>query len=415
MLNKDFLIKKFRLEKYRIDLRRFKEFSQGEGISFILLFISSFILNKSLPKSGLGEFSYYSNLILFLYPLFSLNLADGYNRFLSGENFDRLLVVRLVRKLSIAATFIMFTVIYLLSSSLEISSLAFIIIYYERLNYYRARILTKVYRKLKVFHALVVLFGVLYLLHFNIVNFLSALLVYGISYIIVSAFGFLLDKEKNEGSRRGKEVLTLSKILKYTVPVMCSSMVLWLLNFSDQHFIRIYYSPTQLGEYSISYRALNILRMVTGFFLIYWPILYFREAEQKNFKKLFNIRKIFMGLIILITIVSIIFSDFLYLLIGAGKYIEFTIYFKVLIISELFRIIAGIFMTYRSFKLETYYNLFIVLFVSLVNILLNYLFLETSGIIFAAYSTLIATFLYFLLAVVFSSIPERKFYLRNKS
>tara|TARA_B100001059_G_C17755029_1_gene539398 strand:+ start:63 stop:431 length:369 start_codon:yes stop_codon:yes gene_type:complete len=122
-----------------------------------------------------------------------------------------------------------------------------------------------------------------------------------------------------------------------------------------------------------------------------------------------------MGLIILITIVSIIFSDFLYLLIGAGKYIEFTIYFKVLIISELFRIIAGIFMTYRSFKLETYYNLFIVLFVSLVNILLNYLFLETSGIIFAAYSTLIATFLYFLLAVVFSSIPERKFYLRNKS
>ena len=394
------------------DIKNFSRFSYGEIIGFVSLYLVSFLINKKLSEEQLGAFSYNYNLILFIYPIFSLNIFENYLRFLSKKEINKDNLKKTIKKVALLSTLVLFICISFFFGEIKSAFLSFIILYNERLYYFRGTVKTTLYSLLKVLSSSLILIFVLTSIWLDSLNYSNIIFCYGLSYLISTIVGHVItSKEKNESIGNNVQ---LSVLAKYSLPIVGTSIVTWLLNFSDLYFIEYFYSLKEVGEYAISNRALNIIRIITGLFLVYWPIIYFREFDCKNYLKAQKIRIVYIVILAIFSIITIYFSTIIYIATGASKYLNYTSYFKLLTIAEFFRIVAGLFLTYRSFRIQTYYNLFSIIFVAIFNIILNILFLKTFGVIFAAYSTLIATLLYFLISIFVSLLPEYKYARQNR-
>jgi len=390
------------------DFKLFKKFSSGELISFILLYLISFLLNSRFTQQDLGKFSYFYNLLLLIYPFCALNFFEAYLIYFSKADVDQERLVRIIRRTSIIGTILMFIGVFIFTNNIALASLAFIITYNERVYFFRGKLLTKEYKLLKIMSSSLCLIFILLLIFFKNLTFDLAIASYGISYLISAIVGYVVLLSDSD-LIKGSTDIKFKEIAYYTIPIMATSIITWVITFSDQYFIQRYYTYGQLAEYSIGNRALNVIRVFTGFFLVYWPMFYFQEFGAKRYSKIKKTRILFISIIALLSIFLIVFGKIIYILLGAGKYIPFLFYFNILIVAEFFRIVAGIFMTFRSFKLQSYYSLIVVAIVGLFNVTINYFFIKTQGIAFAAWSTLFSMVLYFILSLFFGFYPEMKF------
>lgn len=397
------------------ETKYFALFAIGGAIQFIFGYVLTFVSNYTLNSSQMGQFSYYFNLSNFIVNAVSLGLYASYIRII-GEGFDNAL-----RKLVLCCYTVIAILYSIICFALELYFMipfVFLLFFNERQYYYRSKENTKYYLLGQILRGVSLILIIFLLFIFEKISFKNLILAVGISYFCSSVvFFFNNSTVKREGDLEKFSLSFLNdidfkKVLNISIPTYMTSIATWLLLFSDQYIIKLYYSFEDLGPYSVAVRLIVFLQIVSSLFLLYYPKFYFKSLKASDFSKIKLVRRAFYIVFFILVLFLITFRDYLYYVLGASKFVEFSYFFIYLVIAEMFRILASINLTYLSFIYKTKYTTYTIIFVSLVNILLNFLFIEKFGIIFAAYSTLLSCFVFFVISFIIS-IKKERFYMRS--
>lgn len=386
--------------------KNFKDFFIGGVIAILIGYLGNYLINKNLSRENLGQFSYYYNLMTLLTGLVSLNIFQAYLRF-NNDVKIRNLLKSIVLKFSIITSIFLFIISYLIFQNFYIASFSFLILFNERIYFFRSLKQILKMNILKYTSSIILIICLLSFVSFTKLTFEKALLSYGIGYFIVFLFGLLLDRKGEDLYKTETENnLDLKYILKYTTPIALSTVVTWILSVSDQVILKEFVSLTNLGNFAIGYRIIVVIRIFTSLFLLYYPMLYFEEADKNNYGTINKIRFLFILILFIVTVTLIVFRKYIYILMGANQYLDFTHIFILLAIAEFLRIISGLFLTFRAYKLQTWYSTIAVGISAGISVILNLIFIPKFGIIAAAYVQVAASSIYLLITFFLAVKPE---------
>lgn len=389
----------------------FKGFITGGIIAIILGYIGNYVINKNLSKEDLGLFSYYYNLLTLLTAIFSLNIYTSYLRF-NTNKYNKFQLKRNVKSVSIIATLALGIVIYMISQNILITLFSFLILFNERTYFFRSEKDILKMNSIKYISSIVLVIGLLFQIKVSNLTFDKALFSYGIGYIISVVLGIFFENriKDNKTIENNAESINIKKLLRYSIPVSLTVVVTWISHVSDQIIMKESLSLTELGTYAISYRIIIVIQIFTSLFLLYYPMLYFEEADKRNYSLIKKIRNIFIIILLLLTIALIFGRKYVYIILGASQYLSYTNIFVYLVIAEFMRIVAGLFLTFRSYTLQTWYSLIAIGIPSIIQVIMNIIFIPKYGIYFAATMQVMSALIYFFLTFALVVIPERRYF-----
>ena len=174
--------------------KNFKGFIFGGIISIILGYIGNFLINKNLSKDDMGLFSYYYNLFGLLTTVFSINIYSTYLRFNTGK-FNLTQLKNNVRLISVLATAILSTVIFIITKNILITTYSFLILFNERIYFLRSEKKIRQMNGIRYLSSSVLIVGLIYFVKLNKLTFDIALLCYGFGYIISVIIGWLIERK----------------------------------------------------------------------------------------------------------------------------------------------------------------------------------------------------------------------------
>jgi hypothetical protein len=385
--------------RYFID---FIVFGIGFFMSTGIALCISKIVNKNMTKEELGLYNYNKSLLEFAAYASSLLLYRGYLRFnITGNNISLFNKVKFVN--FIAFVFLEILAYYLTRSYWALL-FPFFIFYEERLYFFRSLMIVKKVNFLKISSSLLSLSLLLIFLHFNFIEPNFVLFAYGLGFILALLFYFNKKKIKKDF-----EIITWRKILFYSLPGLGAVIVRLSLDVSSQYLIKSEFDLIELSKYAIATRVLLSIKLFSSLLMMFFPILYFREIKIKNINFINRTRIMSLSLMLLIVILSIIFRNQIYWLMGASDYMEYSYMYSFLVISEFFFVIAGLWGIYLSYALKTHVTLLIYLLGAVFNIIILGLFLPLYGIIVAPLSILTTNIFMATLMFIVSFRMERKF------
>jgi O-antigen/teichoic acid export membrane protein len=389
--------------------RNFKGFIIGGVIAIILGYCANYLINNNLSREDLGLFSYYANMMRLFSPIASLSLFQAYLRF-NNETSNIAQLKRNVQLGSVVSALLLFVFTYIIYDNLYISMYSFIILFNERIFFFRSSKNITRLNLLKYTSYIVIIICLAIYLYFDDITYDKVIAAYGISYFSVFVIGSFIEGKQEPVEADTKKSINLSKILRFSVPITFTTIVTWFARVSDQMIIKEFLPLVDLGNYAVSYRIVTVIQLFTSLFLLYYPLVYFDEAEKNNYGLIRRIRGLFILILLIVTIALIFTRKYVYIFMGADKYLDFTYIFILIIIAEFLRIIAGLFLTFRAYTLENWYGTVVVGISALLSLTLNILFIPRYGILFAAWTQIISAFVYFLLTYFIAIRPERTFF-----
>lgn len=377
----------------------------GTAFSIVLSFITTFILNKNLNAEQLGQYYYVLSVANFLFPLLSLSLYATYLRF--ETMYDSYLLERFVIKSSLISCIVFSVFLFVIFEDIYYAFYSFIILFSERLYLLRSQ--NKIYEYNIVNNAQKLL---LLILVFHFVDDLSSAVVVfysGISYMTISLLVWLFRNNKIELKSKGTQEISYKTILRFGFTTSVIALVSWVSTLSDQLVIKYYLGYEALAPYAVANRMVATVALLAGIFISYYPVFYYREMDNKNKQTIALFQKGFIAALLLVSLVFIQAREFVYYAFGAEKYVETSMLLTVLIIGDVLRLIASVFMTFRTYKLQQKVILICLFSVSVLNFILNIILVPTYGVIAAAWTTLVTYSIYLLISYFVSYRPEKNF------
>ena len=365
-------------------LKELLRFSIGYFISGFFSLLTMVLVNKSLLPVQMGEYAYLKSILDLLVTVLGLNLYDSYLRFNSIK--CNVGLVKKVQAILFLSLIVFMIVIYCLTNDFFCIIYSAALLFNERVYFFRSIIATKKLNIVRITQSATTLLivAVFYLLEKRL-TWDIVLVSYGIGYLLSSCFYFR--KEKME-VMAGDELIPFKTVLRYCLPGVFLLIVNWVLNLSSQVFIKEAFSLEELADYAIAQRGLLAINLFSGLFLLFFPSIYFKEMDKKNYNLVFKFRKMISFVVLFFILLIALFSKELYFLMGASHYEGTVIYFRLLLVGEFIRIISNFYGLYLSLRLKVITSMFIWASGAILNVVLLSFFLKEYGVIFAAYSSI---------------------------
>lgn len=184
-----------------------------------------------------------------------------------------------------------------------------------------------------------------------------------------------------------------STLFNFGFPLVFSMAGWLLLNSADRYFLAYYRDLTEVGLYSLGYRAGMIVQIgvVTPFQLAWGPFVFSQVAKNKDIATQ-NFSRVFTYLILIFCFVGlglVVFSKPIIQILGSGKFQEASSVIPYVVLAYLFN---GVYYWAASFfhLMNKNKQLSAIVFLMAgVNLLLNWLWIPELGWVGAAWSTVI--------------------------
>ena len=384
-------------------LRDFVRFSFGFFISAFLSLITVSLVNSLLGPEELGRYSYLKSIFDLAFGILSLNIYSSYLRFnTKGDNVSLKLIVQ---RIVLISSLLLLGIIYYYSKSLLAIFYCLVIVFNERVYYFRSLMNIRKLNIARIIPAFMTLLVIAFLGFYSNISSNYIFFAYGVGYSIV----FFLFRKTNS-IKIVNVSISSNEVFRYSIPIAALVIVDWVLNLSAQILIKQYFDYVELASYAIAQRALLAVKLFSGLFLMFYPMIYFKEVEKGNFSFVIKSRLLIIILLLLLCVFIFLGSKYIYIVMGASKYLEHIYLFKILLIAEFFKVVASFYGLYLSYSLKTLTSLIILAVGAGLNILLLFLFLKDYGVIFAAFSTLLSMIFIFILMFFFSMREEKKYF-----
>lgn len=183
----------------------------------------------------------------------------------------------------------------------------------------------------------------------------------------------------------------ISKIIKYSIPMIPNSLSWWIVNVSDRTIISFFLGVSFNGIYTISCKFSNIINSIFSIFNMSWQetaTLHINDKDKENFFSdiINNLLNLFSTFSILILVILPIF----YNLIIGNDYVSSYNYIPILLYANswnvLIGLIGGIYIALKKTKEianTTIYS-------AVLNIIINLLLIKFIGLYAACISTLLS-------------------------
>ena len=208
----------------------------------------------------------------------------------------------------------------------------------------------------------------------------------GMSFISIISFYII---NKNDFSLKIFDKKIAKELLKIGLPLVPTILIYWIFNSMDRIMINRILGASELGIYTIGSKIASISQLIYSAFAGGWS--YFAFSTMKDEKQVEINSKIFeyLGIVsITIYILSQPFISPVFNLFLEGEYIKGKEVFSFLFLSPLMLMLYQTVGNQVIVIKKSYLTTLALLFGAILNIILNFLFIEKYGIRGAAFSTL---------------------------
>lgn len=398
-------------------IKKFLSFSVGGYINLFIGLITVPVITRLFSPEQFGIYSLVFTIINLLTIFCCLGFEQGFVRFfyeVDGNNRGKLLYDSLVWPFFMSVLIILSLTIF----KKEIS--IFIVGKYEKFLILSI-VLCVIFSSLRKFSLLIIrmnqrgiLYSILNVL-IKIFEFIPILLLYKIygdtykiliismltSLILISILSML--KEKEIWKFKGETVIRRNDLLKYSSPLALTMGLNWMFSSCDKVVIKFFSPAVELGLYSGAFKLISIISVIQGGFTTFWtPVSYEHYLKSPKDTLFFKKTVDYLSLIFfLLGIGMLIFRRFFILILGKSYYMAIYI-LPMLIFIPVMYLISETTMIGIDFKKKTKYHLYISILISILNLILNILFVPKFGGKGAAISTGVSYILFFILRTFFS-------------
>ena len=198
----------------------------------------------------------------------------------------------------------------------------------------------------------------------------------------------------------------LGDMLKYSVPLMPTSIMWWIVNVSDTFMITAFFDSAANGVYSFAYKFPNLAATVVGIFSRAWHMSAIKERNSRTVSKFYSNVFGMMQTIMYVAAAGImlVIRPIIMPLFGAEGFETAYFYVPVLLFAVVFQSFNSFLSSIYESSNKTMRSFVTSVVGAGVNIILNLILLNTIGVIGAA----IATFASYLLVFIFRVFDTKK-------
>ncbi len=187
----------------------------------------------------------------------------------------------------------------------------------------------------------------------------------------------------------------LKEMLSYGLPLVFTTVFALLLTMSDRFIIKYFHGDASVGIYSLGHKIASVINMliIQSFQLGFLPIAY-KKAGEPDSQRFFSKTLTYYTFVLIISALAIsLFSKELIMVLAQKK--EFWDSYSVIPIISFAFVLKGIQVTFSlsfHYSKKTSHNAVIVIIATVINFVLNVIFVQKYGYIGAAYAMLISIF-----------------------
>lgn len=184
------------------------------------------------------------------------------------------------------------------------------------------------------------------------------------------------------------------EILNFSLWQLFGFSGLYIINFGDTAVIKHFLTTEDVGIYNVAYKSFNgIANFAFVISSYYAPIVstYFTNNDCKNIKKFYYKERFIIVIFSIIGhIIAMFFSKPIIILLYGERYLEAVKIFDILMVGSMFRYLSIFYMLYYNANKKHKRQQMINIFRSLLNIVLDIIFIKRFGLIGPAIATTIA-------------------------
>lgn len=200
----------------------------------------------------------------------------------------------------------------------------------------------------------------------------------------------------------GNDKLLRGAMLRYSIPLMPTTIMWWIINVSDTFMVRAIHGSSANGVYSFAYKFPNLAATVVGIFLQAWHMSAITERNSRTISNFYSNVFSMMQTIMFIAVAGImlILRPMIMPFFGSEGFEGAYFYVPLLLGAVLFQCSSNFMGSIYEASNKTMHSLASSAIGAALNILLNLLLLNTIGVVGAAAATLISYIVVFVYRVI---------------
>lgn len=191
--------------------------------------------------------------------------------------------------------------------------------------------------------------------------------------------------------------------LKFIVPFFPSMIFAWVIQFADRFMIEDLLGEDQAGVYTVAYSiGIVVLTLDSAISPVWTNIFYKKQNENGSLKEIFKMKMFYSAIITLGALFVWFIAPFIYEYMVDEKFAIGLQVVPYIAFAYLFNSIARTFMLIQWKAEKTAFISVSTTVAALLNVGLNYVFIQKYGIIGSGYATIITYFLMMVLNIIYS-------------
>lgn len=375
--------------------------SLGTLIPKALTFIVLPILTGYLTKEEYGNYDLILSAVALIVPIVTLQIHQAAFRFLIGAKDDRqrqsytissLLFILGISIITYPINFCIFK--YALNFSTQIANFVCLVVFSESLYMLVGQALRGLGNNLKysvcvIIYSVVNFLSILLMIYYLRLGLSGIVLSVVLSYLFASLFGLICISKIMRFDYSKFSLTSLFEMIKFSAPILPSSISLWIVNLSDRIIIIAVLGASINGIYSVANKIPVLYSTAYGIFNLAWYETASRVSDTDNnpalyysnlFKMLFDF---LVGVMLLVISVSPLIYKYLINEQYYSSYYQTAILFFGAFFNSLVAYYAGIYIALKRTKQVGISSIF----GAVLNLVINILLIHSIGLYAASIST----------------------------
>lgn len=208
---------------------------------------------------------------------------------------------------------------------------------------------------------------------------------------LTTVFVFLTAKLWRDFSFSGFDRAEASKMLRFSLPYIPTTMLWLITNVSDRYIVTYFCGQEINGLYAAAYKIPTFLTLVCGVFIEAWQFSAVKDEEPQKRSEFFgNVYKSYMSIIFIGASGLILTSKLFTKLLLADSYYSSWQYVPVLVMATVFSTLVSFMGSVYFLEKRSLLSMLTSLCGAVINIVLNFVMIPDHGAMGAAVATLIS-------------------------
>ncbi|MGI2143094.1 oligosaccharide flippase family protein [Shewanella frigidimarina] len=199
---------------------------------------------------------------------------------------------------------------------------------------------------------------------------------------------------------------SLKEMLTFSAPLIFSSIGVVLSMFVDRVMLKEFLGAEQLASYAVAIKIASIVTLLmVGFQSALTPLIYSNYEKAETPRKIAQLFHFYLLAALFSLLVLGFSAQWLVVIVAGAQYTDAVSYVAPLVCSAL---VSSMYLFFPGLSLakKTYIIAAVNIFVGMLNVVLNYVFIPKFGALGAAFSTLFSVFF----ALILNAVYSQRFY-----